>query len=897
MKLKHGEKQAVNRRARKNAIQALSVVLALGTTLLVAPPLDAQGRAGGLDRGAGGEVEASTGQGRGGSAGQRQVVRPEDDDTGERFNLPPNFDPSFRARNTPRSQRVNIDFRDSPLDDVVRFFSATMNLNFIVTDSLAANKKITIISPQPVTMDEAYRAFLSALEMNGLTIVPQGNFLKIIDSGAAISEPMMPFESGDTIPDEARMVTAIIPVENASIDEVEEVIRNFTSSSANIIKYHSSLIITENASNLRRLRALVQRLDQGEAASNVYVYRVRYADASEIQQQLQTIFGAGSGGAGAARQPQARQQTAAEQRRARARQARGDSTAPSESTADDLDVQITEIISDERTNQLIIISNERSFDRIREMIEILDVPTAVGGEIHVKFLEYASAEELSQTLSQLASGAGAQQRGGGGDREGAAQDGAAQILRGEVQITAHAPSNALVVVASPRAFVALENVINQLDRPQRQVYVEAVIMEISLDVNRELDIGLASGISQDLGFLIPDSAIDSGLIESTRGTGFGQSNFQGLEGLVGPGLGLGLLGPSVTLPGTGISLPAVALLLQATQRDNMVNVLSTPSILTMDNEEAEIVVGERVPIPRGIGSGAGGLGSLLGLGALTGAGGQAAGQQGLGGLGALGGLGGLGGLAGGLFTPVDYEDVGITLRILPQINESDYVRLEVDQEVSDVKAAGSDLGVVRTRRNATTKVLVRDQSTIVIGGLMRDVENETVSKVPFLGDIPVLGLLFRSTTVTTTKQNLVLMLTPYIIESEEDLQKIYDRKMEERRELARLFAQRDLNYMRSVNFQKKVGLLERMRQQISDANIGEAARQDALRQFEDDGPRYQILGGQRDRERRRRGWQERPGEQPVPAAPGETQEQQSPVEIQVGPGDAPQEGQEEQGDE
>lgn len=816
------EDQAVEKRVEVGAIrhQARVAFITLSLALLVAPTALAQER----------------------SEEPRNVVSPEDDDTGERFNLPPNFDPSFRARNTPRNQRVNIDFRDSSLDDVVRFFSATMSLNFIVTDSLAANKKITIISPEPVTMDEAYRAFLSALEMNGLTIVPQGNFLKIIDSGAAISEPMMPYEEGDQIPDEARMVTGIIPVESANIDEVEEVIRNFTSSNASIIKYHSSLIITENAANLRRIRALVERLDQGEAASNVYVYRVRYAEASEVQEQLQNIFGDGGS------RSSAQQMTAAEQRRARARQARGDSSAPTDvALPDSLDVQITEIISDERTNQLIIISNERSFQRIREMIDILDVPTAVGGEIHVKFLEYANAEELAQTMTQLSSGGGATARGGG-DREGAAQDGAAELLSGDVQITAHAPSNALVVVSSPRAFVALENVIEQLDRPQRQVYVEAVIMEISLDVNQELELGLASGISQDLGFLIPESALDSGLIESTRGAGFGQSNFQGLEGLGGPGLGLGLLGPSISLPGTGISLPAVALLLQATQRDNLVNVLSTPSILTMDNEEAEIVVGERVPIPRGIGAGSGGLGSLLGLGALTG-GGQA-GQTAQSALGALGGLGGLGGLAGGLFTPVDYEDVGITLRILPQINESDYVRLEVEQEVSDVKAAGSDLGVVRTRRNATTKVLVRDQSTIVIGGLMRDVENETISKVPFLGDVPVLGLLFRNTTTTTTKQNLVLMLTPYIIESEEDLQKIYDRKMEERRELANLFARRDIDYMRNVNYQKKSGLLERMRRQIDEARLTEQARQEALRQFDDEGPQYQILGGQREGEGR-----------------------------------------------
>ena len=785
-----------------------------------------------------------------------QVIRPDNLDPHERYDLPSNFDPGFRPRSAPGDTRVTIDFRDADLQEVVKFFAGVMNMNFIVADSLAADKNITIISPEEVTIDEAYLAFLSAMEMNGLTVVPHGPFLKILDSEDAISEPMAPFEVGDDIPVEARMVTAIIPVEHSDVEEIEEVISNFTSQHATIVRYHSNLIITENAANLNRLRALIRRLDEGEAASNLYVYRVQNADATEIQQQLEEIFGEGDDS-----QPTQDLSPRERRRLARERQQEG-----ADSDDDRMgDVEITKMIADERTNQLIIMANDRSFERIREMIEILDVPTAVGGEVHVKFLEYANAEELSSTLSDLASGAQQQED----DARGAAS-----LLQGDIQITSHDPTNSLVVIASPRDFVALEDVINELDRPQRQVYVEAVIMEISLDINRNFNIGAATGLSQDLDFLIPDRALDSDLIDSTRGVGLGTANFQGIEDLGGAGLGMGLLGPSVQLPGYDISLPAVALILQAAQTDNSVNVLSTPSILTLDNEEAEIVVGERIPIPRAVDSG--GFGSLLGLGALGGGTGtnptQQGQQQNLAG-GALSGLGlgGIGGLLGGAgaFTPIDYEDIGIELRILPQINESDYVRLEVDQEVSDLKGAGGgsldELGPTRTQRNAQTTVLVRDQSTIVIGGLIRDVENETTQKVPFLGDIPVVGNLFRSTSTLTTKQNLVLMLTPYIIESEQDMEKIYERKMEERRELARLFAQEELEYTATVNFNKKSGLMERIRREVHEAQTERQAREEALEEFEEHGPRYEILGIS-DRQR-----EESPQE--APELPEEVQEE------------------------
>ncbi|WP_162687364.1 type II secretion system secretin GspD [Bradymonas sediminis] len=741
------------------------------------------------------------------------VITPDNVSPDERFNLPANFDTNYRPKRTPRNTRVTLDFRQAQLAEVVKFFAAAMNKNFIIADNLQANKTITIISPEEVSLAEAYRAFVAALEMNGLTLVPFGQFTKIIDSKKAISEPSPTYGEGERLPNLQRMVTAIVPVENSSPEEMQGIISKFVSSSATIIPYGSSLIITENASNLTRIRDLIKRLDLDEAQEQVHVYEVQYAEAADIQAKLTEIFGAGD-----------KNQTAAQRKAAAAK--KGDSGS-------DLNVQISQIIADERTNKLIILANPRDFGQIKSMIELLDVPTAVGGQVHVKFLEYAAAEEIASALSGLSSGSNRQQT----TRRGRAPAPAptnqvAALLDGEVQITAYTPNNALIVTAAPKDFVALESVIDRLDRPRKQVYVEAVILEIAMDTNSKLGMGFSAVSGKDYDGIIPDSAQESGLIDNTQGGIIGQSNFKGLASLFGGALGgtIGLIGPIATIPGTEISLPAFALTLMATQTDSAVNLLSAPAVMTMDNEEAEIVVADRVPFVTGIASGLSGLSGLAGL---------AGGSSGAAGLGALGGL-------GGLISPVQYEDVGITLRILPQINESSYVRLEIDQEVSDLKGASTESNPTptRTKRSIKTVVLVEDQATVVLGGLMKESETKTVTKVPFLGDIPLLGFLFRDTGTRKVKQNLVLMLTPYIIESKSDIQKIYDRKMEERKELSKLLKIDSKDYIRNVNFQKKTGLVDRMRSTLREAQLNAAAREAAAAAFENQGPRYQILGSQ-----------------------------------------------------
>lgn len=743
---------------------------------------------------------------------EKEVITPENVDPNETYNLPQNFDPSYKPSKTPRNIKVTIDFRKAQLEEVVKFYSSMMDKNFIIDDTLQAGKTITIISPEPVSINEAYKAFLMALSMNGLTIVPMGSFLKIVPSKTAIKDGTDTIGAGERIPNEARMVTAILPVNNADVAEIQKIVQQFASPDATIIPYGSSLIITENGTNLRRLQRIIDRLDRSEATNKVYVYKVLHADVTEIQGKLNEIFNISGGNGGA---------------KTNARNVKNSSTAGKDAN-DGLDVDVSEIIADERTNQLIILSDERSFNRIQQMIELLDVPTAVGGEIHVKFLEYANAEDLAGTLSSLAGGASRNNSGNNNNRRtnrtapaaANASGNVAQLLQGEVQITSHQPTNSLIVVAAPRDFLALEKVVNLLDRPRRQVYVEAVIMELNFKDDLSLGLSANALAPQELGGVIPDSAVESGAISDTTGGWL----FKTPQSPDTAGGLLALLGPAISIPGIsglGLTPSAFAVYLQATQREDNINILSTPSLMTLDNEEAEIVVGDKVPFPQF--SGASNLAGLAGL-----AGGTT-------------GTAGISSLLGGLGQQVQYEDVGITLRIKPQINESKYVRLEVDQEVSSI-GAPSDLGPTRSNRSIKTIVLVKDQSTIVIGGLIRDDENETETKVPFFGDIPLIGVLFRTKNSVKTKQNLVLMLTPYIIEDEGDLRKIAERKRQEREELLKLFQERDINYMKTINYEKKGGLVDRMRHTISDALEDDAARKAALEAFEETGPRYQILG-------------------------------------------------------
>ena len=741
-----------------------------------------------------------------------RAVEPSTGNPNEPWDVEKNFSPdNLSLYSSPRNIKYTVDFREAPLEDVVKFISALTKRNFIVAATLGGSKTITIISPTPVSSVEAYRAFLSALRLNGLTITRSGDFYKIIDIGTLPDEQLNFYPNGSPVPRDDSFLTRIIQFDHIGVDQIQPILESFKTKQGQLIPYTptNSLIVTDTGNSIRRMLTLKRTLDKPSADDErLWVYQVRYAEAQEIASLLGQVF-----------QPKQNNQNAArarQQQRNKNRNAKQPAGAAGAAGAANDDVVISQIVPDERTNKLIIVANERSYQRIKRLILKIDVDLPDSGRINVVHLENSDAQELSQVLNDLSQELQPtnprQPRAGGKGQQGAAQGGAgggnSALLQGKVSVTANETTNDLIIVASPRDFQAMRGVIKTLDRPRKQVFVEAVIMEVSLDRTRGFGMALHGGN------IFETSDGDAPLI--------GRTDLGGLQSVstiplfLGSGSVPGLLaafaGPSAIEIG-GFEIPSIGVVLRALQTNSDVNVLSTPTILTLDNEEAEISVGERIPFISSSGGG-GGLGNL---GALA----QQAGVDGVpANIGAL-----AGGLGGGFGTQIQRIDVALTLRIKPQINEAGYVRLEVEEEIEEVKPGGAEIGGPTTRRrNLKTVVVVKDQETVVLGGLIRDAENRAVSKVPILGDIPVIGYLFRSTDTQIQKQNLLLLLTPYLIEDESDKQKIYERKIEEFKAFQEYFGARDLNYIKQINFSKKHGLLEQMRQTVESADFEERNR-------------------------------------------------------------------------
>ena len=686
---------------------------------------------------------------------------------GESLDFEQNFGQDFSVKTTPKNLKMAMDFRDAELSDVVKLMSAQTGRNFIIADSLKAGKKITIISPNPVTQAEAYQAFLSALQMNGLTVVQSGKFYKIVELSAGAKEPLSP-NYGSSVPANDALVTQVVQLEYVDVSQLKPVLDQLKTANGLIIDYAASntLIITDTGNSVNRMLSLIKRMDNGSNdGEKLWVYQVQYASVTDMEKLLSQVF-------------QTSKSTTRQNRNNNAADAGG---------SDEL--KVSQIVADERTNKLIIVANERSYEKMKRLILKLDVEIPDLGKINVVHLQNSEAQEIYTALNSLVNDVSS-----GSSRTGSNNNNtqSQKILQSDnISIVANESTNDIIVVASPRDFLAIKNVIKELDKPRRQVYVEAAILEVSLERTRDLGIALHGG----------------NIYETDEGDGYyaGRTELNSLSSLSpaslflgsgsAPGFLMALAGPTVEI--AGLSLPSIGAVLKALQTNTDVNVLQTPTILTLDNQEAEFSVGERIPYITSTGSNYSSLLNSLGGNASD----------------STSALSSLLGSYGS--TSIERVDVALTLKLKPQINEGGTVRLDIEEEIEEVKPGGSDLGGPSTRtRSIKTVVVVPDQQTVVLGGLVKDSESQSVSKVPILGDIPVLGYLFRSTDKTITKQSLLLMLTPYIIESTDDLEKIRRRKQEEHDEFVSFFGRKDLGYVRSVDYDKKHGLLEEIHQAI-----------------------------------------------------------------------------------
>lgn len=719
-----------------------------------------------------------------------------------------NFEKDAKCVPLPLNARVNVDFEEAPLHDILKFMACITRRNFILATNLKG-KTITIISTSQVSVYEAYKAFLSALEVNGLTVVPRGAFWEVVETAKAKQMPLPFYGTKAEVPAEDRLVTRIVRLENIDVKEIEPVLSKFKSAVGDITSYApgNSLIITDLGSNVVRMLEFVRELDIPTGREKIWVRPIQYASAAEMANLVTALFGdkARVGGRPQQGRPAGGQPQPA--------------PAPAGPVPEEGAATVSKVIADERTNSLILVATPAAYLKIDKLLRRVDVPIEGEGQIHIYYLENASAEDVAATLSALTSGA----RAGAGKKAGKAAGAQAQagpqapaaLFEGEVKITAHKPTNSLVIEASLKDFLALKRVIQQLDVRRKQVYVEAVIMEISSNRDRKIGVSGSGGMTFNIGGNEVPFLFGIG--------GLGISAFD-MQQLSKGGLAIGLQGPLVNVStGTtgqattagALAIPSYGFLIQAIQSTSDVNVLSTPHILTMDNEEAEIVVGKQIPYQATSLGGLGALTSLLGTygGALGGTTTTPQSGTGLGTLGTLGTLGYLGGY-GGFGAYVQRIDVDLTLKITPQISESNFVRLKIQQSIDDVEALDPMLGPTTSKRKVTNTVVVRDQQPVVIGGLMRDIEVTGVDKVPILGDIPIIGILFRKSAKRVEKRNLLMVITPYIIEDPSDLALIHSRKMEEMRQFAEYMATKKREYEGGIDFRKKTGILEDIRRTL-----------------------------------------------------------------------------------
>jgi general secretion pathway protein D len=548
---------------------------------------------------------------------------------------------------------------------------------------------------------------------------------------------------------------------------------------------------------MKRLERIVEQLDSRAASDEIRVLQIRYATAQDIADKIQKLFeakaqkpGQRPGGVAAITPP-----APATPGGPTPPPAAVPSTGGGEPTGP---ATLSQIIPDERTNKLIVIASPAAYDRIMGLIAALDIPGPSGDKINVYQLENANAEDLASTLQTLAQGTANKPKGAPAAAAGAAPrppTTAAELFQGEVKISADKATNSLVVVASSSDYRSLVKIIEKLDIPRRQVFVEAVIMEVNLDRTTDLGINLHGGVPLKT---------DNGTVPLLFGTKYSSSGLPPSLNLANlasfSGFLAGVQGPLV--PGLeigGVQIPQWGVVINAMQSSSDVNVLSTPHVLATDNEDAEVTVGQNVPFQAGF--------SPASLGAAI---------PGLGTSGAIPGIGTplLGGL-GSAFAPIQRQNVELKLTIKPQINGSDMVRLTINEQTEEIASRDPVLGPTTAKRTAKTTVVAKDQQTVVIGGIMQERAIESVKKVPLLGDIPLVGNLFRTQSREKIKTNLLLFLTPYIIKDSTDFRRIFERKMKERQQFVEQFYGQTTGYDVAIDFSRKPGPLARMTQVLN----------------------------------------------------------------------------------
>ena len=599
-------------------------------------------------------------------------------------------------------EKITVNFVNADIQSVIKTIGQHTGKNFILDPRVTGT--VNIVSERPVSKDLLYQLLLSTLRVQGYAAVEGDGFVKIVPEAEAKTSAGLTGESAARATGD-RIVTQVFILANENAVQLVPVLRPLVTANNFIAAYpnNNAIVITDYAENVRRIQRIIESIDRPSGA-DVRIIRLQNASAIDIAQMLQRVV------------PEASVPT----------------NAPGSTPK-------AAIAVDARTNSLIVrADNPLLMERIKALTLGLDTPGAGNGNIYTVFLRNAEAARIAETLRGLLSGsesarsaAVAPTPAGGIASQGAtaASSAGAGVAPSSI-IQAYTPSNAIIITATEPVYRSLRTVIDSLDQRRKQVYVEALIVEVSTGLAAEFGVQW-NGI-RDIG---NGQTLFGGTNFSTSPTGAPGTNLLGAAAnlaTLGTGLNLGLIKGTITLPGTNIQIANLQLLARALEGDSGANVLSTPNVLTLDNEEAKIIVGQNVPFITG---------------AFTPTSGSATNP----------------------FQTIERKDIGLTLRVTPQVSEAGAVKLKIFQEVSNVtrdKALVQSADIITNKRSLESTVLVDDGQIVVLGGLIQDDQQSSIDKVPFLGDIPYLGALFKYETRNRKRTNLMVFLRPVVLNDE-----------------------------------------------------------------------------------------------------------------------------------
>ena len=568
--------------------------------------------------------------------------------------------------------RITPNFKDADITQVIEAVAAATGRNIIVDPRVRA--QVTMLSSTPMTPDAFYEAFLALLQVHGFVAAPSGDVLKIIPDANSRTMP------GNDLPDRLsatsdEIVTQVVSVTNVSAAQLVAILRPLMPQNAHLAAYPSSnmLILADRANNVNRMLRIIRRIDQASDA-DIEVVAMQNASAAEVVRTMTALN-------------------------------------PAQASAEG-GMSPLRVVADDRSNSILLAGDKTQRLRARTLIAYLDTPLSSGGDTRVRYLRYADAEKIAAKLKEQVQGVTA-----GAPAAGTTTSASAD--RSTI-IWAEPETNALVITAPAKTMNSLMAVIDKLDIRRAQVIVEAIIVEVSADKSAELGVNwLIDGSNADNavgGFIEPVGGVS--IVDLARAATDPTTLTSVPRGTT---VGVGRLGSG------GVDFAAV---LRALRGDSTTNIIATPSIVTMDNQEAEIKVAQEVPFVTGQYTSTGGnTGNNLNP-----------------------------------FQTIQRQEVGTILKITPQINEGDSVMLKIEQESSSIAATSSGaVDLVTNKRTISTHVLIEDGGTVVLGGLIQDSQTGGEQRVPFLGRIPVVGEAFKSRSAKKTKTNLMVFIQPRIL--------------------------------------------------------------------------------------------------------------------------------------